>query len=178
MYGGVATPLALLHHSEMNGRAKHPALQTRSSSREDSYSGMRNAMRLPPLRETPHRDHGNNGCENEPLLPSAACKVNRNGKKVSSQEENLPPPPLPPHKNSYQPVQRQTSQVSEISVLNERIYLKKLFPGHEIHTPMATSTEPVQRGTRQTARKHQTLPKTVTKTTRQRITQSTSQETS
>jgi hypothetical protein len=111
MYGGVATPLALLHHNEMNGRAKHPALQTRSSSREDSYSGVRNAIRLPPLREAPHRDHASNGCENEPLLPSAACKSNRNGKKLS-QEENLPPPPLPPHKNSYQPVQRQTSQVS------------------------------------------------------------------
>ncbi|KYB25554.1 rutabaga [Tribolium castaneum] len=106
MYGGVATPLALLHHSEMNGRTKHPQLQTRSSSREDSYSGVRNAMRLPPLREAPHRDHGNNGCENEPLLPAGGCK--RNGKKV--QEENLPPPPLPPHKNSYQQVQRQSSQ--------------------------------------------------------------------
>ncbi|XP_063921697.1 Ca(2+)/calmodulin-responsive adenylate cyclase isoform X9 [Zophobas morio] len=108
MYGGVATPLALLHHSEMNGRTKHPALQTRSSSREDSYSGIRNAMRLPPLREAPHRDHATNGCENEPLLPSAAaCKATRNGKKLVP-EENLPPPPLPPHKNAAlqrQPVQ-------------------------------------------------------------------------
>lgn len=126
MYGGVATPLALLHHSEMNGRTKHPQLQTRSSSREDSYSGVRNAMRLPPLREAPHRDHGNNGCENEPLLPAVGCK-GRNGKKI--QEENLPPPPLPPHKNAYQPVQRQGSQVNKYEIIDiiEKIPLCKGF---------------------------------------------------
>lgn len=109
MYGGVATPLALLHHSDMNGRAKHAALQNRSNSREDSFSGVRNsALRLPPLRENPH--HVTNGCENEPLLPGV-CKVGgKNGRKFS-QEENLPPPPLPPHKNNY-PVLRQNSQVS------------------------------------------------------------------
>lgn len=93
----------------MNGRTKHSALQARSSSREDSY-GARNAIRLPPLRETPHRDHGNNGCENEPLLPSLMVKSNRNGKKIL-QEESLPPPPLPPHKNSFPQMQRPTPQV-------------------------------------------------------------------
>lgn len=88
MYGGVATPLALLHQGDAgSGRAK--LLQNRSNSREENYSGVsRNAMRLPPLREAGHRDH-NNGCENEPLLPSLSCKGTRNGKKLP-YEENLP----------------------------------------------------------------------------------------
>lgn len=111
MYGGVATPLALLHHGDINGRQKqHTALQSRSNSREENYSGARNAMRLPPLRETCHRDAMSNGCENEPLLPPAvAPKPTRNGKKTP-HEEALPAPPLPPHKSHYQPVQRQLSQ--------------------------------------------------------------------
>lgn len=107
MYGGVATPLALLH-GEMNGRTKqYSALQNRANSREDTYSGTRNAIRLPPLRETGHRerDHPNNGCEIEPLLPLPLPKPNRSCKKPS-HEEGLPAPPLPPHKSPYQPVQR------------------------------------------------------------------------
>lgn len=117
MYGGVATPLALLHHGDVNGRQKqHTALQNRSNSREENYSGGRNAMRLPPLREACHRDgprHENNNCENEPLLPPAiAPKPIRNGKKTP-HEEALPAPPLPPHKNHYQQIQRQHSQDSK-----------------------------------------------------------------
>lgn len=108
MYGGVATPLALLH-GEMNGRTKqYNALQNRSNSRDENYNGARNPIRLPPLRETGHRDRGEhtNTCENEPLLPSIAPKpASRNCKKLP-QEENPSAPPLPPHKNPYQQVQR------------------------------------------------------------------------
>lgn len=114
MYGGVATPLALLHHGDVNGRQKqHMALQSRSNSREENYSGGRSAMRLPPLREACHREgsrHENNNCENEPLLPPAvAPKPTRNGRKTP-HEEPLPAPPLPPHKSHYQQVVRQNSQ--------------------------------------------------------------------
>lgn len=99
MYGGVATPLALLH-GEMNGRTKqHNPMQNRSNSREDSYNGVRNPMRLPPLRETGQRD---NGCENEPLLPSmVAPKLNVKPKR-NIHEETFIPPPLPPHKNTQE----------------------------------------------------------------------------
>ncbi|KAK9747495.1 Adenylate cyclase, conserved domain [Popillia japonica] len=103
MYGGVATPLALLHQSDMNGRSKlHNAMQSRANSREENYSGIRNAIRLPPLREANHRDV-NNGCENEPLLPPCVIPkpIKNNGKKNPIEEE-LPAPPLPPHKNHYQ----------------------------------------------------------------------------
>ncbi|XP_057653494.1 Ca(2+)/calmodulin-responsive adenylate cyclase isoform X4 [Diorhabda carinulata] len=97
MYGGVATPLALLHHSDLNNRPKHNPVQPRQSIREDSYTTSRNVMRLPPLRETAASHHVNS-CENEPLLPNF-----RSGKKKSLPlEENLPPPPLPPHKNNNQ----------------------------------------------------------------------------
>lgn len=98
MYGGVATPLALLHQmqqggaSEVNGRSK----PQRSSSRDEggansgggtsshSHHGgfssgmhpsllMRNTSRLPPLRENNSRENGGNGGnrhgECEPLLP-------------------------------------------------------------------------------------------------------------
>ncbi|XP_074029785.1 adenylate cyclase rutabaga isoform X3 [Leptinotarsa decemlineata] len=96
MYGGVATPLALLHHGDINnGRQKHNPLQNRPPVREESYTTSRNAVRLPPLRETASHI---NGCENEPLLPNI-----RNGKKKClPAEETLPPPPLPPHKNNCQ----------------------------------------------------------------------------
>lgn len=108
MYGGVATPLAFLH-GEINGRTKqYNALQNRSNSRDENYNGVRNPIRLPPLRETGHRDRGehtNNTCENEPLLPSVAPKPGRNCKKLP-HEENPSAPPLPPHKNTYQQVQR------------------------------------------------------------------------
>lgn len=99
MYGGVATPLALLHHGDPNNR--HPPMQNRTNSREDNYNSIRNAIRLPPLRETGQRErlHGNIGCENEPLLPLMNYKP-RNG-KIIPKEDNLPPPPLPPHKNNY-----------------------------------------------------------------------------
>lgn len=121
MYGGVATPLALLHHGEMNGRTKqHNSFQKRSNCREDSFNGTRNAPRLPPLRETNHqdrdRDVGNIGCENDPLLPTVAPKPLRNGKKFSL-EENLPVPPLPPHKNHYQQVQRQYSHPNDMKYM-------------------------------------------------------------
>lgn len=107
MYGGVATPLALLHHSDVNGgRLKHtppPSTANHSSSREETYGISRNALRLPPLRETgSHRGGGEhvNGCENEPLLPNVSCKLPRNGKKFPILEDTLTPPPLPPHKNN------------------------------------------------------------------------------
>ncbi|XP_060529634.1 Ca(2+)/calmodulin-responsive adenylate cyclase-like isoform X1 [Cylas formicarius] len=107
MYGGVATPLALLHRGDNNIRPKHGMqLQGRSNSREDGYNGGRNAVRLPPLRETQHRDQGLSGCENEPLLPAPVGRGNRNGKKMT-HEGDLPPPPLPPHKNHFQPNQKQ-----------------------------------------------------------------------
>lgn len=108
MYGGVATPLALLHHSDVNdGRLKHthPQSSTNHSNREETYGISRNVLRLPPLRETgSHRGGGGSdhisGCENEPLLPNVTCKLPRNGKKLPSLEDTLPPPPLPPHKNN------------------------------------------------------------------------------
>lgn len=108
MYGGVATPLALLHHSDINGsRLKHtplPSTTNHSSTREENYGISRNVLRLPPLRETGHRGGGGSdhviGCENEPLLPNVTCKLPRNGKKLPSLEDTLPPPPLPPHKNN------------------------------------------------------------------------------
>ncbi|XP_076265179.1 adenylate cyclase rutabaga isoform X5 [Rhynchophorus ferrugineus] len=102
MYGGVATPLALLHGD--SSRPKHVQLQNRQSSRDETFNSSRNAMRLPPLREAPHRDHSIGACENEPLLPGATGKSNgRNGsKKGVVPEDNLPPPPLPPHKGPFQ----------------------------------------------------------------------------
>lgn len=101
MYGGVATPLALLH-GEMNGRTKqHNPMQNRSNSRDDSYNNsVRNPIRLPPLRETGQRDH-NTGCENEPLLPSALPqKLTVKPKRNVHEEPPLLAPPLPPHKNN------------------------------------------------------------------------------
>ncbi|XP_049823997.1 Ca(2+)/calmodulin-responsive adenylate cyclase-like isoform X2 [Aethina tumida] len=106
MYGGVATPLALLHHGDVTNRPTKHTMPSRSNSRDESYGGARNPLRLPPLRETGPRDHINNGCENEPLLPNVTGKGVRNGKK-SCQEENLPPPPLPPHKSNYPQAQWQ-----------------------------------------------------------------------
>lgn len=117
MYGGVATPLALLHQGEGNGRSKqYNQLQNRATSSRDvessngSYS-VGNAMvprvmsmnsRLPPLRETNRNSDMNHG-ENEPLLPMHATpkihSVQRSGKKMML-EQDLPPPPLPPHKNN------------------------------------------------------------------------------
>lgn len=93
MYGGVATPLALLHQmqqgsaSEVNGRGKP---QRPSCSRDEgngasshSHHGgfssgvhpsllLRNTSRLPPLRENSCRENGGGGIrhgECEPLLP-------------------------------------------------------------------------------------------------------------
>lgn len=147
MYGGVATPLALLHHGEMNGRPKQQhntsaiVLQTnRSNSREDNYSGIRNAMRLPPLRENGgHRglgDNAINGCENEPLLASSLCNSNIisnsnnkvivrncNGKKL---DERSPPPPLPPHKTT-------TITSSSSAASYQRPNLTQVFPFHLLH---------------------------------------------
>lgn len=115
MYGGVATPLALLHQNETNGRKQYNQIQTRATSSREvengSYSVANSVMprvmplsgpRLPPLRETSHnREMSQNG-ENEPLLPTHVPKVqnirfNNGNRKI--QEPDLPPPPLPPHKN-------------------------------------------------------------------------------
>lgn len=74
MYGGVATPLALLHHGDVTNRPTKHTMPSRSNSRDESYGGARNPLRLPPLRETGPRDHINNGCENEPLLPNVTGK--------------------------------------------------------------------------------------------------------
>lgn len=121
MYGGVATPLALLHQGEGNGRSKqYNQLQTRATSSRDvessngSYS-VGNAMprvmpmnssRLPPLRESNNRSNDmNHTGENEPLLPMHSTpkihsvQRSHNGKKILL-EQDLPPPPLPPHKNN------------------------------------------------------------------------------
>ncbi|XP_017782310.1 PREDICTED: Ca(2+)/calmodulin-responsive adenylate cyclase-like, partial [Nicrophorus vespilloides] len=111
MYGGVPTPLALLHGDNSGGRK---VLQSRASSREES--GIRIAMRLPPLRETCHREMMNIGCENEPLLP-VPCKSNRIVKKheetivttsavaaaaaATTTTAAAVAPPLPPHKMLY-----------------------------------------------------------------------------
>ncbi|XP_050314795.1 Ca(2+)/calmodulin-responsive adenylate cyclase isoform X2 [Anthonomus grandis grandis] len=163
MYGGVATPLALVHGD--NSRPKHMQLHNRQTSREESY---RNVMRLPPLRETNHRDHGLNGCENEPLLPAPIVpKSNgRNGSKKNG-EDSLPPPPLPPHKgptfqpNNSRPVadmrynppwpraQQPFVSINPVSVNMIKPYLKPLPkpPGKEspnrhhrkLHNPSAPS---------------------------------------
>lgn len=112
MYGGVATPLALLHGD--NARTKHISVPNRPNPREDSF---RNVMRLPPLRETNHRDHGLGNCENEPLLPGAIPRFNnsRNG-AGKSQEDHNQPPPLPPHKGGAFPVNNNNNMVSTINV--------------------------------------------------------------
>lgn len=120
LYGGVATPLALLHQSEGNGRQKQYAqIQSRAtSSRDESSNGSYgvgsgiiprvmplNVPRLPPLRESGNRDLTHTG-ENEPLLPSHATpklhSVQRHNGKKMVLEQDLPPPPLPPHKNNLQ----------------------------------------------------------------------------
>ncbi|GLV34234.1 rutabaga [Carabus blaptoides fortunei] len=134
MYGGVATPLALLHQGEP--MSVRPKLQNRAScSRDDSGSGANscysmvvprvmamNAPRLPPLREASGRDGSHNG-ENEPLLPvSMVAKVqpaqsrtfHTNNKKVTTAENDLPPPPLPPHKNNVQVVNAQRQNTSDM----------------------------------------------------------------
>lgn len=107
MYGGVATPLALLHQSDFSERPppKHHNAK-RPPHRDDNFNGTRNVPRLPPLRETNHRDRdqgASNNCENDPLLPTPP-KPGWNVKGKFAIEENLPLPPLPPHKNHYQPV--------------------------------------------------------------------------
>ncbi|XP_065155430.1 Ca(2+)/calmodulin-responsive adenylate cyclase isoform X11 [Atheta coriaria] len=108
MYGGVATPLALLHGDTPSGRKHAAPLQSRSSSRDDTF-GLRNAMRLPPLRETScHRGEMNIGCENEPLLPPppppSHSKPRPPKPAVSAVENISAPPPLPPHKVLLYPV--------------------------------------------------------------------------
>ncbi|XP_018324756.1 Ca(2+)/calmodulin-responsive adenylate cyclase isoform X3 [Agrilus planipennis] len=103
LYGGVATPLALLHHSEMNGRAKiHNSFQQKcSTSREENYNGTRNAIRLLPVRD---RNKDNKINESEPLLSSFCFQPNnRNDKPFNTDIGNPQGPPLPRHKN-YQPV--------------------------------------------------------------------------
>lgn len=99
MYGGVATPLALLHqNNEISSGNSRP----RTSNVVPSAI-VRNAPRLPPLRET-SRGESLNGGESEPLLPSASnakIVLTRNFQnKNKIPEEDLPPPPLPPHKTN------------------------------------------------------------------------------
>lgn len=112
MYGGVATPLALLHHAEQS--TSRPSIMNRTYPKEDNYNNsLRSAMRLPPLKQTVQRErmHGNNGCEHEPLLPPLSCKP-RNG-KLFPQDDSSPPPPLPPHKTNYHPSSMQNPQVTQ-----------------------------------------------------------------
>ncbi|XP_044734406.1 Ca(2+)/calmodulin-responsive adenylate cyclase isoform X3 [Chrysoperla carnea] len=107
MYGGVATPLAMLHQNNENSSSN----RSRSHNSGNSMSGatpsalVRNAPRLPPLREA-SRGESLNGGENEPLLPTTSSNAKivptrnfHNGSK-KLMEEDLPPPPLPPHKNN------------------------------------------------------------------------------
>lgn len=111
MYGGVATPLAMLLHSEQSN--SRPSMMNRSTCRDDNYNNsLRSAMRLPPLKQTVQRQRiqgQNKGCEIEPLLPSMSFK-SRNC-KVSHQDDTLPPPPLPPHKNTYHQYSAENTQV-------------------------------------------------------------------
>lgn len=114
MYGGVATPLALLHqmHQGGGGGGDSNVHSTKKQQNRtvvgEGYSA-RNTSRLPPLRES-SMSGGQGGGECEPLLPSssgAALKiVPRQGKKsrTSNLDDigNLPPPPLPPHNKTFQ----------------------------------------------------------------------------
>jgi hypothetical protein len=80
MYGGVATPLALVHQIQQHqagvGDNKNGRRGLGLVQREDSYSAssaaiLRNVPRLPPLREGEGGGNGiGGGGENEPLLPS------------------------------------------------------------------------------------------------------------
>ncbi|KAF4516837.1 hypothetical protein B566_EDAN006232 [Ephemera danica] len=99
MYGGVATPLALVHqiqqHQSGTGDNKSVRRGLGLVQREDSYSAssaglLRSAPRLPPLREG---ESGGNGAvgENEPLLPSnggANLKIIP-AQKVNNQQRQL-----------------------------------------------------------------------------------------
>lgn len=163
MYGGVATPLALLH-GEMNGRTKqYNAIQTRPSPRDDSYS--HSAIRLPPLRETSHREHTPTNCENEPLLPSPAPKPNKNCKRTN-HEESLPPPPLPPHKNSYQ----QVCFVANIGDGLFYMFLKGTKATRlEIHSSLAKRTKPLLNGQQYAPRSSQAILEATTKAPRKGI---------
>lgn len=137
MYGGVATPLALLHQGEpMSVRPKHQTQNRASCSRDDNGSGgnssysmvprvmAMNAPRLPPLRESSSGRDGSHSGENEPLLPvNMVAKVqpaqsrtfHTNSKKITTTAENdLPPPPLPPHKNNVQVVNAQRQYTADM----------------------------------------------------------------
>ncbi|VEN57729.1 unnamed protein product [Callosobruchus maculatus] len=108
MYGGVATPLALLHqqHDQLPAQPPQPGgPRPPRPPRDDPYgagAAATRANRLPPLREVAHHMGGNGACESEPLLGGQACK--RNGKKPSSaereqelmqQQQQQQPPPQP-----------------------------------------------------------------------------------
>lgn len=107
MYGGVATPLALVHQIQHQGGGTADSKNSRRGLglvREESYSAssvglLRSAPRLPPLREG---EGGNNGLggggENEPLLPSngganlkimPAQKVN-NQRQLQADSNGIP----------------------------------------------------------------------------------------
>ncbi|KAJ8971721.1 hypothetical protein NQ317_009068 [Molorchus minor] len=120
MYGGVATPLALLHHGDVNGRPKHNALQNRPGTRDESYRVSGNAVRLPPVRESVQREIIND-CENEPLLPAISCKLPKNGKKIQRQPtpEMKYNPPWPRNQNPY-------SAINNQPIDNIKPYLKPL----------------------------------------------------
>nr|CAH7767810.1 unnamed protein product [Callosobruchus chinensis] len=115
MYGGVATPLALLHqqHDQMPSQPQLSGPRPPRPPRDDPYGGgaaASRANRLPPLREAAHHMSGNGACESEPLLGGQACK--RNGKKASTvereqelmqqQQQQPPPPPFFHHHHQQQ----------------------------------------------------------------------------
>lgn len=134
MYGGVATPLALLHQNSESTRPKHIQTSGRAScSRDDSFGNgggnssssysviprvvSSNAPRLPPLRESSNRETAHNG-ENEPLLPSSMAAKGQSSRQPVYHKKNiendLPPPPLPPHKNSIQVVNMQKQNCADM----------------------------------------------------------------
>ncbi|XP_049778147.1 Ca(2+)/calmodulin-responsive adenylate cyclase [Schistocerca cancellata] len=128
MYGGVATPLALVHQMHQGGsgdsgsRAGKPPSHRVGGNASEGYS-MRSAPRLPPLRESGSGCGPGAGGECEPLLPPSAGAphkiVPRQGKKSRNNnlddDSNLPPPPLPPHNKNFQQSGTSSTKVSQRS---------------------------------------------------------------
>nr|CAD7401062.1 unnamed protein product [Timema cristinae] len=92
MYGGVVTPLAFLHQLQQQSG---PGPSRTPQGGGPTAACVRNAPRLPPLRETSVHS------ECEPLLPPGTNlpRLVSSGKKIPRQgtPPDLPPPPLPPH---------------------------------------------------------------------------------
>ncbi|XP_059470227.1 Ca(2+)/calmodulin-responsive adenylate cyclase isoform X2 [Neocloeon triangulifer] len=93
MYGGVATPLALVHQQGPGDIRNGRRALGLSLNRDDSYP-MRTGPRLPPLREGDGANHNGTGGgsmgaaagENEPLLPSNG--LSNHHKIVPAQKMN------------------------------------------------------------------------------------------